>query len=320
MVFMSNNIKQEMDRIEIPKELHQRSRLGVQKAKSEMPSSKRKWSKAIAVAASLLILFGSYDYIRDNMKQTPPNSLVVTEDGGLKVPAIELPENTASADMIGLIVYNGKVYTQTATEIDSENAMDLVGEKLGTTKGNIDEWSEQDAYDVELASTIGEADVYTVKGYDKDFRIMTYIERDGIIYSEFYECLNGITVHDGGDVFGKLRMIGNVVSAQYQIYNDWYYGVDQFSSINNMELLNTFVEELNQAIPHSRRSVEEKIGDFRNDNEYRRMTIRLTDGSKVSLVVIKDGYVFYGFTSLYFKMDQEVFMQLWEELKPNVTD
>lgn len=317
---MSNKIKQEIDKIEIPNELHQRSKLGVQKAKSEMPSSKRKWTKAIAVAASLLILLVSYNYIQEYMEQTPNNNqLVVTDDGGFQLPTIKLSENT-DADMIGLIVYNGKIYTQTATEIDTENAKNLLGEKLGKTKGNIDEWSKQDQYAIEFASTIGEADVYTVKGYDKDFRIMTYAEHDGTVYSEFYECLNGITVHDGGDVFGKLKMIGNVVSAQYQIYNDWYHGVDQFYPINNMELLNTFVEELNQAIPHSRRSVEEEIGDFRNDDEYRKMTIQLTDGSKVSLVVIKDGYVFYGITSLYFKMDQEVFMQLWEELKPNITD
>lgn len=319
---MSNKIKQEIDKIEIPNELHQRSKLGVQKAKSEMPSSKRIWSKAIAVAASLLILFGSYDYIRENMEQTSPNnnSLVVTEAGGLQVPAIELPENTSNADMIGLIVYNGKVYTQTATEIDAESAKDLLGEKLGTTKGNIDEWSKQDEYAVEFASTIGEVDVYAAKGYDKDFRIMTYDEYEGIVYSEFYECLNGITVHDGGDVFGKLKMTGNVVSAQYQNYNDWNNSANQFYPIEDMDFLNTFVEELNHAIPHSRQSIEEEIGDFRNDDEYRRMIIQLSDGSKISLVIIKDGYVYYGFTSVYFKIDSEVFTELWEALKTNKTD
>lgn len=310
-----------MDKIEIPNDLHQRSKLGVQKAKSEMPSSKRKWSKAIAIAASLLILIGSYDYIRDNMEQTSPNSLVVTEDGGLQVPVIELPENIANADMIGLIVYNGKVYTQTATEIDAENAKELLGEKIGTTKGNIDEWSEQDAYAVEFASTIGETDVYTVKGYDKDFRIMTYEERDGEVYTEYYECLNGITVHDGEDVFGKLKMTGNVVGAQYQIYSDWYNSVDQFYPIEDINFLNTFVEELNHAIPYSGQSIEEEMGDFRNNDEYRQMTIQLSDGSKVNLVVIKDGYVYYGHTSLYFKIDSsEVFTNLWEALKPNKTD
>lgn len=65
------------------------------------------------------------------------------------------------------------------------------GEKLGTTKGNIDGWSKQEAYDEEFASTIGETDVYAVKGYDKDFRVMTY-EREGEFSAEFYENLNGI--------------------------------------------------------------------------------------------------------------------------------
>ncbi|MDQ0195032.1 hypothetical protein [Paenibacillus wynnii] len=313
---MGNKIKQEIDRIEIPRELHERSKMGVQKAKIEI-STRRKWSNVLAVAASLLILLVSFNYIREYMEPSPNNeSIHAIENGAVQVPTLKLPENTVNeiADMIGLIVYNGKIYTQTATEIDSEDVKDLVGEKLGTTIGNIDEWSQQAAFDIELASTIGKSDVYAVIGYDKDFRIMTYSEHDGIIYSEFFECLNGITVRDGGDVFGKLNMIGNVVRAQYQIYSDWYNSVDQFYPIENVDLLNTFVEELNAAIPHLSQSVEKELGDFRNNDEYRQMTIQLKDGSKVSLVIIKDGYVYYGFSSLYFKMDPELFDQFWEEL------
>ncbi len=313
---MSNNIKQELDTIVIPSELHNRSKRGIQQAKSELQGPKRRWSRGIIVAASLLILYMGFDWVRSSMDPIKPNDdhLVVTEDGAIEVPAIQLPDSSENADMIGLIVYNGKIYTQTDTKIDTERAQSLIGERLGTTKGNIDEWSKQDEYDVEFASTIGETDVYTVKGYDKNFRIMSYTEYDGEVYSEFYECLNGIVVHDGMDVFGNLMMTDNVVSAQYQRFSDWYNSTVQFETIEDMNLLNTFVKELNHAVPHSRLSIEAEIGDFRNDEEFRSMTIQLRDGSNVRLVVIKDGYVFYGHTSLYFKMDSLVFAEVWETM------
>ncbi|MDM5328503.1 hypothetical protein [Neobacillus sp. CF12] len=154
--------------------------------------------------------------------------------------------------MIGLIVFNGKIYTQTRTEIGAENAKAIIGEKLGTTKGTIDEWSKQEAYDEEFASTIGIADVFSAKGYDSNFRIMTYGERDGEPYAEFYENLNGITINSGKDVFGKLKTVGNVSSAEYRTFSDWDKSVENYHLIADMKILNDFVKELNKTKPFLR--------------------------------------------------------------------
>ncbi|WP_066322450.1 hypothetical protein [Bacillus sp. FJAT-29814] len=54
---MNNKIKQEIDKIEIPIELHDRSKMGVSKAKLEMGGSKRKWYYILApVFVALLAL------------------------------------------------------------------------------------------------------------------------------------------------------------------------------------------------------------------------------------------------------------------------
>lgn len=133
--------------------------------------------KGIGAAAVFLILIGAIALFNNNLTPNDtannPNTPGVTEGNGVHIPAVKLPEKNMSADMIGLIVYNGEIYTQTMTEIDTKTAKNIIGEKLGTTKGTIDEWSEQEAYDEEFASTVEIADVYTVKGYDNDFRIMT---------------------------------------------------------------------------------------------------------------------------------------------------
>jgi len=133
-------------------------------------------------------------------------------------------------DMIGLIVYQGKVYTQTGTKINPENAEDFIDQKLGTTKGNIDEWSRQSAYAIEFASAIGKCTVYSVKGYDKNFRIMTYEKISGIAYAEFFECFNGITVKSGADVFNNLKMKKNIKTAKYEIFQSWNYNNQQYKN------------------------------------------------------------------------------------------
>ncbi len=315
---MSNKIKQEMNKIEIPKELSERSKIGVSQAKKEMKNNRRRYNvKAIGIAAALLVSIGAFTLFTNDLKDTTKNSdtPVVREDGGVHIPAIQLPEENTSADMIGLIVYNGEIYTQTWSEIDVKAAMDLLGEKLGTTKGTIDEWSEQKAYDEEFASTIGKEDVYTVKGYDKDFRIMTYKEQDGKIYAEFYENLNGITIYSGEDVFGKLNIVENISSAQYRTFSDWNNGIDNYKPITDMETLNSFVTELNKAKPLPRGQNSDPISNSRTDEQFRELSINLKDGSKVRLTLLKDGYIYYGFMGVYFENNEDVFSKLWSTLE-----
>ncbi|MET3698787.1 hypothetical protein SAMN05877753_11022 [Bacillus oleivorans] len=319
---MGNKVQSEMDKIEIPAELHQRSKQGVLKAKAEMSGKQSFRLKGIAaLAASLLVLVGSYsvytNHFQNEVQESEPihDSPILNEEG-IFIPSIELPEKTdgTEMDMIGLIVYNGKIYTQTDTKIEPDQAKALLGEKLGRTKGSIDEWSSQDDYAVEFASSIGEMDVYAVQGYDKDFRIIAFEERQGEVFAEFYECLNGITIQDGEDIFGKLKIAGNVVSAQYRNFSDWDNGINQYYPIENEEVLNAFVEELNNAVPYSYQKVEPTLGDYRNDEAYKRLNLILADGSQVDLVVIKDGYVRYGFTDVYFKMEDEIFTKMWEQM------
>lgn len=276
--------------------------------------------KTMLVATCILVLCGSYLFFKSNVltkiDEAAPSKKVplVQENDFVQLPAIELPENSNSAaDMIGLIVYDGKIYTQSGTMIDPDNAQSLFGEKLGITKGNIDEWSKQDEY-VEFASTIGVADVYTVKGYDPEFRIMAYSEENGYVRAGFYECLNGITISSGKDIFGKLNIDGNIISAQFRTFSDWDQSIDRYYPIDS-ELVDAFVKELNRTVPYSYENAEEILGDYRNDEEYKELSIHLRDGSKVTVVLIEGGFIRYGFSNVYFKMDSQDFESLWDRLK-----
>jgi hypothetical protein len=243
-----------------------------------------------------------------------PNVSNKPSSNGLEIPAIQLPKNTKGAvmDMIGLFVYKGKIYTQTGTSIDPENGKKLLGEKLGVTKGTIDEWSRQDEYAVEFASNIGEMEIYTVKGYDKDFRLMTYVVFDDGAYAQFYECLNGITVYSGQDVFGKLNIEGNIVKAFYRSYDDWNNGREIYNPIDDAELYNSFARELNGTKPYLIDNAE--LDAYRNNGGYRELKLELKDGSVVHLALYKNGLIRYGYADFLMKMEHEVFQRLWEKM------
>lgn len=316
---MSNKIRQEMNKIDIPKELSERSKMGVSQAKKEMKTNKKRLNmKGFGIVAAVILIIGTYTMFNVNFSpnQTGNNqNTSVTDDGSIKVPAIQLPEDTSYADMIGLIVYNEKIYTQTSTEIDGNNATAIIGEKLGTTKGNINEWSKQDAYSEELASTYLNAEVYSVKGYDKAFRIMIYEEREGDFYAEFFENLNDITINNGFDIFGKLNMIDNVSTAQWRRFSDWDYSIENYELIEDMEIVNNFIKELNRTKPLLYEEISDLVNHSRNDEAYRELTLNLHDGSIVRLTLLKDGYISYGYMGVYFKMEDDVFSTMWSLLK-----
>lgn len=70
---MSNKIKQEMNNIEIPKELSETSEIGVSKAKLEMGNSKSRWTFVIAsvMAASLALAIFGPNYFTNNPLENP---------------------------------------------------------------------------------------------------------------------------------------------------------------------------------------------------------------------------------------------------------
>jgi len=72
---MNDKIKHEMNKIALPKELSERSALGVSKAKLEMSNSKRKWPFIIvpAIVALITLLI----FVPDFFTNTPPENPVV---------------------------------------------------------------------------------------------------------------------------------------------------------------------------------------------------------------------------------------------------
>ena len=226
------------------------------------------------------------------------------------IPKLELPESNsgAIADMIALVVYQGNVYTQSATRIDAADAALLRGDSLGRTKGGIDEWSSKNAY-TELSSNIGETDIYAVKGYDSDFLIMSYSEVDGQVFADLYEHTNGITVNSGSDLIGKLNLEGRIASAQWESFDSWNNGLSQLAPLNGGEALDGFLTALQAAKPLAAEPLMEQ-GIY--DSEDRKILyLELEDKTQVQLVLFGQGLVRYGNAPVFFEVESGAFQALW---------
>lgn len=294
----------------------------------ELQQERKRPRKMVYIAASIALVAGiglaapsiwqqangpaspGFDVSRVN-----PGTPEASSPGSVDIPKMELPEMNSGVamNMIALVVYQGNVYTQAATRIDAADATALRGDKLGRTTGGIDEWSGKDKY-IELASNIGETDIYAVKGYDTDFRIMSYTEIDGQVYAELFEHTNGITVSSGADLLGKLNLENRIDSAEWESYDSWNNGLQQYTPLANDETLGSFLAALQDAKPLAADSlIDQGIYD---DVNRKSLYLTLEDHTRVELTLFGRGLVHYGHAPVFFEVESGTFQALWENMTP----
>ena len=174
------------------------------------------WMKWVAAAACLCIVIVScagVSSLYKNKKQA---------NAGISIPAVEIPNtaDNAETDMIGLVVYNGNVYTQAESYSGSDALAinHLTGKYLGYATGSIDEFSTDEDYENEFASTL-EGKVFEVKGYDTDFRICIRNEIEDEngkkqLSIEYLDHLNGIKIRNGSELFEQRLHLSNRIAVQ----------------------------------------------------------------------------------------------------------
>lgn len=305
-------IKSAIEKLVPDIEMEQRLCKSVSQKQYNSPSLKSMTIIAASFAIVVSLTLFGHNHMNKKIASAPDKASLVA---GVYIPDIKLPEKTGTASyMIGLIVYQGRIYTQCDTRISPESAEKLLGEKLGTTKGNLDEWSKQKDYAVELASSIGKADVYTVKDYDKSFRIMTYVKEGDSIYAQFFECFNGTTIKSGNDIFSKLKLENNIKSAKLETFESWNNNKKQYKEIKNLQAVNNFVNELKNTIPYTQESLSYLFNEQGNSNQ-KFIYLTLKNDSEVQLRLLKGGYILYASSHVFCKMEDKVFNEIWSELE-----
>lgn len=235
---------------------------------------------------------------KDNLDKnnSVPKDFSVEGQYAVYTDSIHLPENTSDVamDMIGCLVYRGKVYTQSDSFYDyvSDNVKQLVGEYVGEAKGTLSEWSSQEDWATELASTYSGA-VYTVNGYSEDFRLCIYVNSNDGQWLQFLDNYDGIGLNTGADLFeNRLHMTGNVKSVTYRTHKNWNEGDNQ----DYRELTAITQEQFGDFLTELCGSPFVRIDPKENPNFYDsevqgHLYLNMNDGTCVGLRLIDGGYV-----------------------------
>ncbi len=197
-------------------------------------------------------------------------------------PMPEAPEAGMAADMIGFFIHDGRMYTQTTQYVGAS----LLGERVASVTGDIDEWSGAEEY-VEGASSVA-GEVFAVNGYDEGFRLALVTDAG----AELYDCLSGISLSSGADLFESRLHIENAVAAWCVADEDWEWELDSRRYID-LEALEPFVATL-LASPMQdwdRGSENGDIYDF--DYAEAHLYLELADGAVVPLRLFENGCVKY---------------------------
>lgn len=212
--------------------------------------------------------------------------------------SVHLPENTSgmAADMIGCLVYKGKLYTQSADfyKYDAATAQQLVGEYVGEAKDILhclDYGLSKENWEVEFASTYS-GPVYKVNGYSEDFRLCIYVNNDQEQWLQILDNYDGIGLNTGADLFEKrLHITGNVESITYRTYDD----LEKQNSEKKLtgiteEQMDEFLSELCSS-PFVRIDPESSPEFYESAETQGHLYLNMKDGTVVELRLIDGGYV-----------------------------
>ncbi|MNC42401.1 hypothetical protein D3C75_912160 [compost metagenome] len=142
---------------------------------------------------------------------------------------------------------------------------------------------------------------------------MSYSEIDGQVFADLYEHTNGITVSSGADLIGKLNLEGRIASAQWESFDSWNNGLQQYAPLAGGDTLDGFLTALLAAKPLA---AEPLIGQGIYDSEDRKIIyLELKDKTRVQLVLFGQGLVRYGDAPVFFEVESDAFQALWNSMK-----
>ena len=265
---------------------------------------------AIALASAAVILTGGTFALNQ--------SGIIDTNPGITIAQVKLPDanGEVNARMRPLFVYQNRVYIRYSTAIDSPDGytvseadmINLRGDFIGKTTGGIDEWSGKEDYVDDLTSNIGEAEVYTVKGYDSKYRLMVYTPYEGGFGCEIYDSFGCLTINSGDDYFGLLNLKGNVDSYQWESLDSWNNGGTQKQDQEADDALNKFIKALYSSTPVER-SIDTLIDESSADGQ-KFLYLKTKDNLITPIRLLKDGYVYVDEIG-FFQVDKAAFDEFY---------
>ena len=257
------------------------------------PSAKRPaWVRWCALAACLcLLVVGTVvwkPWSPYENKPASPNTSVAQTSKGITIPKAEVTlsqPDGVEMDMLAFFIYQGRCYLQ-YDRLDHGSG--LVGEKVGTATGLIDEWTPAEGY-VELAGSVS-GDFYTVRGFDPEFMLCMKEEGDAV---QLFVCNNGITLYQGSELFeDRLGLSDGLKAVTYEDEDSWYNGKEDIHTLNDLDAIKTLIAAMDEAkfqLSDQAELYEEEDGGL--SKELYHVYCKLDNGVTVTLRLFQGGYV-----------------------------
>lgn len=247
---------------------------------------------------------------------------------------IAKPDEFAQYSRVPTVVYKGRVYTYLygirRDDISVEDIKSLMGEKLGDTwdleKYLIDDGTSAGYVDLEslddFASFIPGSEIYTVKGYSEDVKLIEYRNTEYGEVIGIFECFNDMPLNTGEDVFSKLKLKENVQSLTWETLDNRMYEGPNYYDMPIDEDIEEFINEIYKAEPFSLED-ETFASQFNYKEsateealESRYLYFKLSDKTNVEIKLYSNGYIEYlGLMEYVFKVDDEIFNNVWSKLE-----
>ena len=258
---------------------------------------KRRWARPIAAAACICLIVAGVFAWRNFSDHAD----------GVTIPKREVSLSAGqSGEMLRFFIYQGNCYFEYDRIYDD---VDIIGKRLGTATGLIDERTPQDKY-VELAGSV-KGDFYEVKGYDPSF-MLCMRDADGSIF--LYVRDSGLTLKYGSELYtDRLHLAGNYASVQYESYDSWCNSRHELYQLNaSDELICDFIDGLNAA----EFVLYDETEDIYSKTAAYQLYFKMQDGTTVHLWLWKDGYVVYqGLWGAFVQLQKDSYNDLLEVLE-----
>ena len=282
------------------------------------PKLARRFQPVVAVAACALV--AAVGLLAATSANGPtvqgPASKISAHSVKLPKPKIAAGNHATTAKMMNFVVYDNRYYMESGSEIDYADAEKLIDTKLGSTHFAITEntaaqhaaHSTYNGKGIDADATF-EGDIYTVKGYDDKFRLIGVNEQGK--YASVFDCTNGLTVSNGSEILGKLKLADNIESMTYARRTD-DFAPAPVRSFSDFSLMNRFFTALDGSTPYLFDSIPSL--DFSVQSDFIDLSLKTRDGFTDRLTLQKNGYVLYGICQAAFKPDSDTFNTLWSTL------
>lgn len=258
---------------------------------------KRRWERPIIAAACICLIVAG----------VLAGRIFSDRADGVTIPKREVSLSAEqSADMLRFFIYRGNCYVEYDRIYDDA---DIIGKRLGTATGLIDEWTPQDGY-VELAGSV-KGDFYEVKGYDPSF-MLCMKDADGSIF--LYVRDSGLTLKYGSELYtDRLHLAGNYASVQYESHDSWFNSRHELYRLNaSDDLIRDLIDGLNAAefVPY------DETENIYSETASYHLYFKMQDGTTVHILLWKDGYVIYqGLWGAFVQLQKDSYNKLLEVLE-----